>query len=251
MGVIKTNKWLEDNFYEPTTICAHFQSAFDGDKPQNIYRYLMRFGMYKPSRHSRQAFEKMKEQDTWNKLERIFSKYKKKWKGPDIPIYVFPFQSSWRGEENKSGVSFPDQLFLFIGDVENEKELEALFIHEYHHVCRIHYQKKAIEDYTLLDSIIMEGLAELAVKENCGEAYNATWCHLYDEEEIKQFWETELKEYLHVKKTEEKHDDLLYGYRRYPRLIGYNTGFYLVNSLHSKQKILEKDHFTIKSEAFL
>ncbi|MEM5594143.1 hypothetical protein AAHH67_24605 [Niallia circulans] len=77
MGVIKTNKWLEDNFYEPTTICAHFQSAFDGDKPQNIYRYLMRFGMYKPSRHSRQAFEKMKEQDTWNKLERIFSKYKK------------------------------------------------------------------------------------------------------------------------------------------------------------------------------
>lgn len=46
----------------------------------------------------------------------------------------------------------------------------------------------------------MEGLAELAVKENCGEAYNATWCHLYDEEEIKQFWETELKEYLHVKK---------------------------------------------------
>ncbi|MEM5596167.1 hypothetical protein AAHB53_07195 [Niallia circulans] len=99
MGVIKTNKWLEDNFYEPTTICAHFQSAFDGDKPQNIYRYLMRFGMYKPSRHSRQAFEKMKEQDTWNKLERIFSKYKKNGRDQIYPYMYFPF--SLHGEEKK------------------------------------------------------------------------------------------------------------------------------------------------------
>ncbi|EOR21943.1 hypothetical protein A499_20608 [Niallia nealsonii AAU1] len=46
----------------------------------------------------------------------------------------------------------------------------------------------------------MEGLAELAVKENCGEAYNANWCHLYEEDKIKKFWGKELKEHLDVKK---------------------------------------------------
>jgi len=251
VGVIETNKWLEDDFYEPTSICEHFKATFNGDKTQNIYRYLMDFGMYKPSRRSKQTFEKMKELDTWNKIDRFFKKYKKKWNGPDVPIYIFPFQASWRGDENKSGVSFPNQLFLFIGEVENDKELEALFIHEYHHVCRIHHQKKDIENYTLLDSIIMEGLAELAVKKNCGEAYNANWCHLYEEDKIKKFWGKELKEHLDVKKTEEIHDQLLYGYGRYPRMIGYNTGFYLVNTYHSQKKIAEKMHFTIKSEAFL
>lgn len=56
----------------------------------------------------------------------------------------FSLSGFWRGDENKSGVSFPNQLFLFIGEVENDKELEALFIHEYHHVCRIHHQKKIL-----------------------------------------------------------------------------------------------------------
>ncbi|SLK40185.1 Predicted Zn-dependent protease (DUF2268) [Mycobacteroides abscessus subsp. abscessus] len=251
MGVIDTKKWLEDHFYQPASICENFKASFDEDEPQNIYRYLSGFGMYKPSRRSKQTFEQMKELETWSKIEQFFIKYKKKWNGPDIPIYPFPFQMNWRGDENKSGVSFPNQLFLFIGEVTDAKELEALFIHEYHHVCRIHYQQKAIEEYTLLDSIVMEGLAELAVKENCGESYNASWCHLYDEDKIKQFWDKELKEYLDVKKTEEKHDQLLYGYGRFPGMIGYNTGFHLVNSYYEKRKITEKMQFTIKSEAFL
>ncbi|WP_312095505.1 DUF2268 domain-containing putative Zn-dependent protease [Niallia sp.] len=251
MGVIDTNKWLEDHFYDPSSICEHFKTSFDEEEAQNIYQYLMRFGMYKPSRRSKQTFEKMKELETWSKIDQFFKKYKKKWNGPDVPVYLFPFQTSWRAEDNKSGVSFPNQLFLFIGEVTDDKELEALFIHEYHHVCRIHYQKKAIEDYTLLDSMIMEGLAELAVKENCGEAYNASWCSIYDKDTIKRFWDKELKDYLDVKKTEEKHDQLLYGYGRYPRMIGYNSGFYLVNNYHSKKKIAEKMHFTMKSEVFL
>lgn len=251
MGIINTKKWLEEHFYEPTSICENMKTSFDGDDSHNIYRYLNGFGMYKPSRRSKQTFEKMKELETWNKVERFYKKYKKKWDGPDVPIYLFPFQMTWRGDENKSGVSFPNQLFLFVGEVTDDKELEALFIHEYHHVCRMHCLKKPIEDYTLLDSIIMEGLAEFAVKENCGKAYNASWCHLYEEEEVKQFWEKELKEHLDVKKTETKHDQLLYGHGRYPRMIGYNTGFYLVNSYFQKKKQTAKMQFTIKSEAFL
>lgn len=92
MGVIETSKWLEDDFYEPTSICEHFKATFNGDKTQNIYRYLMEFGMYKPSRRSKQTFEKMKELDTWNKIDRFFKKYKKN--GMDqMYLYIFfPFR---------------------------------------------------------------------------------------------------------------------------------------------------------------
>ena len=251
VGVINTKKWLEDHFSDPITICDKLKGNFDEDESENIYQYLVSFGMYKPTRRSKLVFEQLKSDDTWEKINQYFKKYKKKWNGPDIPIYIFPFQVSWRGTDNKSGVSFPDQLFLFIGEVEDDKELEALFIHEYHHVCRILYQKKKMVAYSLLDSMIMEGLAELAVKENCGEKYHANWCHLYEEEELVNYWEITLKDLLDVKKTEPLHDQLLYGLGRYPNMIGYCTGFYLVEQFHRKKNMSESKYFTIESEQFL
>ena len=251
MGVVDTKKWLDEHFSDPISICDNFKKGFDGDESENIYRYLASFGMYKPTRRSKWIYEQLKANNTWDKMERIFEKYRKKWKGPTIPIYIFPFQMSWQSTDNKSGVSFPNQLFLFIGDVEDDKELEALFIHEYHHVCRIHFQNKKMEDYTLLDSMIMEGLAELAVKENCGEKYHANWCHLYESERLEKFCEEQLKDHLHVKKTEQLHDQLLYGHGQYPKMIGYCSGFYLVEKYHTKRKISENKYFTLESEKFI
>lgn len=251
MGVVDTEKWLDEHFSDPVTICHNFKKDFDDDKPQNIYQYLSSFGMYKPTRRTKLIYEQLKAGKIWGKIDRLFNKYKKRWNGPDIPVYIFPFQASWGEKENKSGVSFPNQLFLFIGDVKDDKELEALFIHEYHHVCRIHAQKKSIEEYTLLDSIIMEGLAELAVRENCGETYNATWCHLYEPEEMKKYWEEKVKEHMNIKKTEKKHDELLYGFARNPSMIGYCIGYYLVTTFHAKRKLSEQQYFTVKSNYFV
>ena len=125
----------------------------------------MEFGMYKPMKVTRNIFEHMKSNNSWALTEKIFQFYSEKWDGPDIPIYLFPISQhanffSRRTENLKGGVSFPDKMFLFVSDKLNTKELEALFVHEYHHVCRLNHQSKKFEEYTLLDSIIIEGLAE-------------------------------------------------------------------------------------------
>ncbi|MDF1512080.1 DUF2268 domain-containing putative Zn-dependent protease, partial [Robertmurraya sp. DFI.2.37] len=36
------------------------------------------------------------------------------------------------------------KCFLFLTPLEDLMELEALFVHEYHHVCRMNKQKKEI-----------------------------------------------------------------------------------------------------------
>ena len=64
-----------------------------------------------------------------------------------------------------------------MGDLQKQ-ELQALFAHEYNHVCRIHILK-TLDEMTLLDSLILEGLAEDAVKDLYGEnglllGYNPT-----------------------------------------------------------------------------
>ncbi|WP_445486679.1 DUF2268 domain-containing protein [Niallia sp. 03133] len=241
---------MEEDFSEPIKICKNFQSLFEDDHPRAIFRYLASYGMYRPSRQTKETFHFLVEKDVWKIVQKLYEKYKNKWHGPEINIYIFPFQPDRKGKENKSGVSFKDKLFLFVGEIEEDKEIEALFIHEYHHVCRMHYQKKKIEEYTLLDSIVMEGLAEHAVKKYCGKRYNASWCSLYQEEKIKEFWKEDLYENLDVKKNEHLHDVLLFGLGKYPHMMGYCSGYYLVNRFLKQKNFPEKTYFLLKSEIF-
>ena len=57
-----------------------------------------------------------------------------------------------------------------------------MLIHEYHHVCRLHHLKKDQKEYTLLDTMIMEGLAERTVGKYLGTKYLANWTKLYQED---------------------------------------------------------------------
>ena len=156
-------------------------------------------------------------------VERIFQEYKRRWGGPDIPIYLFPIGQqrsffSRQEEKVKGGVSYPDKMFLFLSNRLTAQEIEALFVHEYHHICRLKMQKKRFEDYTLLDSIIIEGLAEYSVLVHCGRNYLADWCSMYTEFQIENFWDKYLNKNLNLKKSEKLHDDLLYGFGRIPKL---------------------------------
>lgn len=211
--------------------------------------------MYKPSRQNWIMFEKLKEMRIWDEGEKLLKKYQKKWNGPDIDIYIFPIQgiSGFHKEESshKSGVSFKDRMFLFVSPFEDIKELEALFVHEYHHVCRINKQKKALKDYRLLDSMILEGLAEYAVKENCGESYLAKWCNYYTEKEIESFWNKFIKFEINVNKRNDLHDQILYGVDGYPKLVGYATGFYLVNEFMKTKNFSTKTSFLWSPETFV
>lgn len=210
--------------------------------------------MYKPNRKSKKTFEEMKTRKLWEKIDKIYLKYKRKWKGPDVPIYIFPMDESngrlMKEGNGKSGVSFKDKLFLFLTPIENLKEIEALFVHEYHHVCRMNGLKKEPVEYTLLDSIILEGLAEHAVAENCGEEYTGDWSRRYSTQELAKYWKKDLSEKLSITRKDKLHDQILFGMGNRPRLLGYAIGYEIVKQYKQHENFTEKASFRIPSDKF-
>lgn len=255
MGIIRTDLWLNKDFSRVDKICERLSNVFNGDNSNKIYQYLTQFGMYKPNTKTYEIFEKLKEERYWEKVESIFRKYHKEWNGPDIPIYIFPLAAANTIFSNsihrKSGVAFKDKLFLFLSHLEDEKELEALFVHEYHHTCRITSQNLKAEEATLLDSMILEGLAEYAVQEYCGKKYIANWCEYYSEKEIIQLWEKFLKKEKKTKKMSKKHDDILYGRGKLPKMAGYSAGFVIVSMYRREKDFTWKQSFSLEADGFI
>lgn len=255
MGVIKTNLWLEKHFNDPIEIAEKILQAHRDTKPRQFYRYLLDFGMYKPNNQTQTAFNKLKQENVWDKTEVLFKKYQQKWQGPDIPVYIFPqadrYRPIVRNSSKKSGLSFPDKLFLFLTSELPIKELEALLVHEYHHICRMKKNKKDIKNYTLLDSIILEGLAENAVEETCGKDYLAPWYKMYSDEQIRAYWNRYLEDNLSMKKDQPTHDQLLFGRRGVPAMLGYATGYTIIAKYKEKNHLKWNETFTMDSNQFL
>jgi len=255
MGIIRTDQWLKEEFDRPVKICEKLLPHFKGMEQNDIYNQLLKYGMYRPSRATKNNFELMIKEKAWEKVEQLLEHYKNKWFGPDIPIFLFPIGQSggffFRQERRKSGVSYPDKMFLFISNFDDPKELEALFVHEYHHVCRLRRLNKKMEEYTLLDSIIIEGLAEYAVLNNCGRKYLAEWCEMYTENEMEKFWELYITKQLSRRKNERTHDELLFGGGRIPKLLGYAIGFYIVEKYYKFHHYSTKLSFILSSSEYL
>jgi uncharacterized protein YjaZ len=250
--VIETNMWLKEKFDHPVEICQKIIE--DKENAKDFYRYLLKFGMYNPTKNCRDTYEILEEKKVWKTVNSFYKKYRKEWNGPDVPVYIFPMyerpQLFSKSTTNKSGLSFQDKFFLFLSPNLHEKEIEALFVHEYHHVCRMNALKKEIKEYTLLDSIVLEGLAELAVRESCGINYLAEWCKLYSTEEIHQYAKKLLVDNLSIKKDTRLHNQLLFGEGNYPKMLGYATGYAIASNYRESKKISLPDTFTISSDHF-
>ncbi|WP_059173012.1 DUF2268 domain-containing protein [Bacillus sp. FJAT-27445] len=254
MAIVPTDEWLKENWHRPEMICKQLEPFFQNGKPQAIYDELLSFGMYRPSSMSGKEIEMLLESGAWEKTEQLFKKYQAKWKGPEVPVFIFPAAKKKaffrKAAAQKSGVSYPDKLFLFLPIIEDPKELEALLVHEYHHVCRINTIEKEVRENTLLESMIMEGLAEYAVYHECGEEYLAEWCSLYEERELMHFFKVLLQDNLDKKRTDKVHDRLLFGGNGIPRLLGYCYGYYLVKKHFFSHDFSLKDSFEIKESSF-
>lgn len=217
MGIIETDKWLSRDFDQPVKIFERMK-----DDPSDFYSYLQQFGMYKPNLKTWEYFKQLKKEKIWEKVANLYKEYRKNWNGDDVDIYIFPSQT-----KNKGGVSFKESMYLFVPPSVDLKELEALIIHEYHHVCRINRQKKDVKEYKLLDSIVLEGLAEHAVEFYCGKEYRAKWCDYYTEKEMEHYWGKLKEEILQTNRKDILHDRILFGRGGYPKLLGYALGYYI------------------------
>ncbi|WP_099156854.1 DUF2268 domain-containing protein [Virgibacillus ndiopensis] len=253
MGVIRTDNWLLDSYENPIELCIKLESYFDDVHSSDICNYLSLHGMYRqPSKNGKKLIDSMKKKKVWDIVEIEEQDLQKKWRGPDIPIFIFPSDTTNRKIQQdlngKSGLAFKDKLFLFVSEVNVEKEIKALFTHEYNHICRLSNHQKDENDYTLLDTIIVEGLAENAVREHVGKEFVASWTAYYTTKQLEYMWNNLLFPNRSLSKKDRNHTNILYGFRRYPKMAGYCVGYYLVKKYMEHNSLTSYDLLSIKTE---
>ncbi|WP_188456787.1 DUF2268 domain-containing protein [Virgibacillus oceani] len=253
MGVIRTDKWLRDLYENPIELCEKLESYFEDAQSFEICSYLSLYGMYHhPARNGNKLLEKLKENKVWEVVQTEERELRNKWRGPAIPIFIFPAdttnQKIQRDLNGKSGIAFKDKLFLFLSANNTEDEIRALFTHEYNHICRLSNYKKDEKDYTLIDAIILEGLAESAVFEHVGDRFTASWTEYYSPKQLKSMWNNLLLPNKDLSKNDRNYRNILYGLHRYPKMAGYCVGYYLAKKYMDEQSLTSSDLLSTETE---
>lgn len=252
MSVISTDKWLADLYDQPIKICEKIKEYFDDAQAYEIYDYLTLHGMYRPFKNGKKQVRRLQENKVWEIVQNEKQQLKKMWEGPDVPVFIFPsdtqnqkFKMDFNG---KSGLAFKDKLFLFISEDTMETEIRSLFTHEYSHVCRLLKFQKSEEDYVLLDTIILEGLAENAVFERYGVAFISTWTSYYTTNELEKIWNSLVYPNRNILKTDRKHQQILFGLGSYPKMAGYCVGYYLVEKYIEENSLTSNDLLNVPTD---
>lgn len=256
MGVVRTDKWLQDLYDEPVELCGKLVDYFDGVLASEIFEYLTMHGMYfSPFNKAEDFLVKLKDNNVWKTVHKEKQQLQEKWDGPDIPIFIFPSDTNnqrlMRDSNGKSGLAFSDKLFLFISGQNEEEEVRALFTHEYHHVCRLSSYQASLKDYELLDAIILEGLAENAVRERFGEKLTASWTSYYSDQQLEKMQNKLVMPNKEIQQTDPRHQRILYGLGLYPKMAGYSVGYYIVKKYMEANTKTTKDLLHTPTNEFI
>ncbi|PAD34248.1 DUF2268 domain-containing protein [Terribacillus saccharophilus] len=240
MSVIRTDEWLLDDYDDPIALCEKLTELFTDASAAEIYDYFIRHGMYRPLKKNKQLDAKV-----WEVVQQDEAFLQKEWEGPDIPIYIFPSdeRNKWIQKQlgGKSGLAFKDKLFLFISTENTEEEIKAIFTHEYNHVCRLNRLDKKEEMYTLLDTIVLEGIAENAVRERLGEELTASWTSFYSDKKIEKMWSENIVPKQQLLRQDYEYEAILFGYRKYPKMLGYCAGYHVVKNYMERHSLSSKE----------
>lgn len=239
VGVIQTAVWMRKYYQEPEKICEKFTKYIPLQK-EALYRFLVSKGMFRPVVGGEEEIDVLQKERVWERLAIEYKKLQQWLKGPDIPVFILlsdPYNRTVQREYNgKAGLAMRNVLFLFVSSQNSIAELKALLTHEYHHICRIHANEKGEEAYTILDTMMMEGLAEHAVYERHGGSYYAPWVSYYKKEEAIMFWRRFIQGKRGIQRGTREHDILLNGRGFYPKMLGYAVGFHIVKDCVEHKK---------------
>lgn len=246
MKIFATDQWLKqyqasktgsqdaDFRLQQNLLCTGIRSLFPDAELSDIHLHLLENGLFLPSSTDQKLIEQLCNGSYWKLAEKELDQLKREWNGPAVSIFIFP--ANLANEQlridfqGKSGLAHHDKIFLFISDKTSEAAFWALLTHEYNHVCRLQFLNKNEYEITLLDSMIMEGLAEAAVAKHLSKAYIAPWTTIYSREYARCYWEKWVKGQMNIRKTKLRHQHLMYGDKEIPKWLGYNMGFHLVQS---------------------
>ncbi|MFC0298425.1 DUF2268 domain-containing protein [Geobacillus jurassicus] len=232
MGLLPTDRWLEEDEGDPLRLCVRLAPLFGEAPVRHIYSYLRLYGMYRSARQAERLLPEMKASRLWERLDRLYDRQRVIWKGPDVPVFLLPADDEnrklKREFQGKGGVAFADKLFFFLLPDHRDEEIAALVAHEYNHVCRLKQLPNEGEDATLLDAVVMEGLAEHAVAEMVGAEQCAVWTKYYTDAEIERFWRRYIVPNQHLPVSHPHTSRILYGLGWHPKMGGYAVGYAIV-----------------------
>ncbi|OLO37145.1 hypothetical protein BTR23_13480 [Alkalihalophilus pseudofirmus] len=270
MGTVATDRWIKGFIEEVSqtsfvhqkwnihlrTIIQPVSRHFHKMPLYALHRSLLEQGLFSPDQDVSSIYSRMKKLKMWAYVQKVYSELKNEWEGPAVKIIILP-----ANEENevimdrlggKMGIGFMDKVILFVTTKTTHFDLRTLLTHEYNHSCRLMQLQKAENELTLLDSLIVEGMAEYAVKERCGERALGKWHHRFSKEELQSLWERFYKERRFVK-GKHYHRPFLFGSESIgiPLWSGYALGFEIVRSMMEHQKYSIQNLLTLQSETIL
>ena len=221
MAVIHTKYLFEEEKDRERLACELVRPIFPHTPPEAIQYELLQQGLLQKGNLSLTF-------NAWQLIDQQFKKLQLAWQGPTIPIYIFPITHGF----DKNGIAYKDGICLFISAQLPIRELHALFSHEYHHICRRLYVD---EPPTLIDSLIIEGLAEDAVENLFGKDALSPWTERYSLDEVKNYWQSHFITALDQKGLP-YHQPFLFGDPQLglPPWIGYCTGYRIVQAFKEK-----------------
>jgi len=241
MGVVKTNEWLKayiEEAKQETSIVKRGRLQLqllvapmyrelrlrEQIEKQSL---LLEQGLFPPNEKIEKEVQKLFERRVWHLCASQLKKLQKEWDGPDVRVFLFP--ANEKQEYSRNGMLYEDRIILFIRSSCKDDEIRALLTHEYHHACRLFHQNFNESTIPLIESIVMEGLAEYAVNEHVGQHVLAPWTKSYSRERLQLLWERTFKKHAELQ-GRSKHYPYLLGssVRGVPRLAGYAVGYFLV-----------------------
>jgi uncharacterized protein YjaZ len=254
MSVIDTITWLKETA-NSKEICKKLCSYFIDLNEIEIGKYLHSFGMYKSNHQIDKWIERMEKEQILEFINEEEKKLIKEWNGPNISIFIFPCDKNNRKIEKeykgRSGLAFNNKLFLFLSLETDKRDIKSLFIHEFHHVCRLASVKKQEKHFTIIDMVIMEGLAENAVREKLGENDVASWTKLYSDSQCERFLERIIYPQREVSRESNKFSQIMFGTGFYPSMLGYAVGYYLVKNYMKRTDKKTKELLSLPAEVFI
>jgi len=142
-------------------------------------------------------------------------------------------------------------FFAVFPDAQVRSTLRSVINHEYHHHWRTHALAITEQNQTLMDRLILEGLAEHFVKIRLGEAYLGPYKDALTEKQAENLWESMYKSRRN--ELGERTDVYMFGSKKenLPFWGGYSIGYYLVKWYLEKNEGSSIEYMTsLASEKF-
>ncbi|WP_078579768.1 DUF2268 domain-containing putative Zn-dependent protease [Salipaludibacillus agaradhaerens] len=255
MTIHDSFKWVLNHYIKQESVAKTFAPLLEKrpeKSPEEWFHFLHEQGLLPVNSETKKEWFHWRKNVNVKELELFIKKMRSIFQGPDTEIFIFPLNRNHgailEGLDGKNGITFPVFILAFWKATLPERDQKALLLHEYHHASRLFHRGENERSVSLLESMIMEGLAEWEVAKQLGETHMAPWTKNYDRRMLLAWWKDVYQHYVLLQGRHTYKSLLFGGERRIPPLTGYKLGYDIVRT-HLSHKEAPEDSLTLLKKA--